>query len=46
MNNDQKRKLCLGLMRAGSEQQVIAVLKTAEFWDRRRFWRLHGNMWW
>lgn len=43
MNDEQKRKLCLELMQADSEEQVIAMLKTAGFWDDKRVWRLYGD---
>jgi hypothetical protein len=43
MNNEEKRKLCLDLMQADSEAQVITVLKAAGFWDERRVWRLYGD---
>ena len=43
MNNDQKKQLCLDLMHADSEEQVIAMLKEAKFWDDKRAWRLYGD---
>lgn len=43
MNNEQKRKLCLELMQADREEQVITVLKAAGLWDERRVWRLYGD---
>jgi len=43
MNNEQKRKLCLDLMAADSEQTVIAILQGAGFWDQKRVWRQYGD---
>ena len=43
MNNEQKRELCLALMRADSEADVIGILTTAGLWDNRRVWRLYGD---
>lgn len=43
MNNEEKRKLCLELMHADSEEQVVAILKVAGFWDDKRVWRLYGD---
>ena len=43
MTNEQKRDLCLALMRADSEAEVVRVLTDAGFWDNRRVWRLYGD---
>ncbi len=43
MNNEQKRELCLSLMRADSEADVVEVLGTAGLWDNKRVWRLYGD---
>jgi hypothetical protein len=43
MDNEQKRELCLSLMKADSEEQVVATLKVAGFWDEKRVWRLYGD---
>jgi hypothetical protein len=43
MDNEQKRELCMALMRADSETDVIDVLTTAGLWDNRRVWRLYGD---
>lgn len=43
MSNDQKRKLCLELMHADSEEEVVAVLDAASFWGDTRGWRLYGD---
>lgn len=43
MNNKQKRELCLALMRADSEAEVVEILKSSELWDNKRVWRLYGG---
>ena len=43
MTNDQKRNLCLDLIKADNEQQVITILRGAGFWDEKRVWRLYGD---
>jgi hypothetical protein len=43
MNNDQKKELCLALMRADSEAEVVQILTKAGFWDNKRVWRLYGD---
>lgn len=43
MNNNQKKDLCLALMRADSEAEVVQILTEAGFWDNKRVWRLYGD---
>ena len=43
MNNEEKRELCLVLMRAESEAEVVGILNTARLWDNKRVWRLYGD---
>src|SRR5881296_3350412 len=43
MNNEQKRELCLALMHADSEADVISILQEANLWDDKRVWRLYGD---
>jgi len=43
MNNEQKRDLCLTLMRADSEAEVVGILTAAGLWDNKRVWRLYGD---
>ena len=43
MNNNQKRELCLALMRADSEAEVVRILIDAGYWDNKRVWRLYGD---
>ncbi|HUW65268.1 MAG TPA: hypothetical protein VMW83_11375 [Spirochaetia bacterium] len=39
----ENRDLCLALMKADTEQKVIDVLKSADYWDRPEIWRFFGN---
>jgi hypothetical protein len=43
MNNNQKRDLCLALLRAESEAEVVQILTEAGFCDNKRVWRLYGD---
>ena len=43
MNNEQKKELCISLMRADSEAEIIQILTDAGFWESRRVWRLYGD---
>jgi hypothetical protein len=43
MTNAQTKELCLALMKADSEEAVIALLKGAGFWDNRALWRYYGD---
>ena len=36
-------QLCLNLLRADTEEEVIAILKAAGFWDKSECWRLFGD---
>jgi hypothetical protein len=37
------KSLCLDLLRADSEQDIIRILKDAGFWDDSKSWRLFGD---
>ncbi len=39
----EARDLCLGLMRADKENQVVALLRKAAYWDRPEAWRWYGD---
>lgn len=39
----QRKKLCLELVYADSEEQVVAILDAAGFWDDKCVWRLYGD---
>jgi len=43
MNNVQTKELCLSLMKADTEDEVVALLKKAGYWDHRSTWRFYGD---
>lgn len=43
MTNDQVKDLCLRLLQADYEEEVIDILTTAGFWKNRSAWRLFGD---
>ena len=43
MNNDELKKLCLGLLEVDTEQEVIALLEKAGLWSTPGVWRLYGD---
>jgi hypothetical protein len=43
MNDAQAKELCLALMKADSEDEVIRLLKQAGFWDNKYVWRFYGD---
>src|ERR1051325_7701671 len=43
MNNGQKRDLCLGLLHAETEDEVIELLQQVGYWDDISFWRHYGD---
>jgi hypothetical protein len=43
MTNDELKQLCLSLMRADTEDEVIRLLKHADFWDDPNVWRFYGD---
>jgi hypothetical protein len=43
MTNDEKRQLCLALMHADSETEVVHILSDAGYWENKRVWRLYGD---
>jgi hypothetical protein len=43
MNDAQAKALCLALMKADSEQEVIDLLKGAGLWDDKKLWRFYGD---
>jgi hypothetical protein len=43
MNDAQVKALALSLMKADSEEEVIAILKEAGFWDDPKLWRFYGD---
>jgi hypothetical protein len=43
VNDEQSKALCLSLMKADSETEVIALLKESEIWDNKDLWRFYGD---
>ena len=43
MNNKQLEELCLNLLRADTERDVIEILKRAGLWGNPYAWRLYGD---
>jgi len=43
MSNDANAKFAMNLLRADTESEVIALLKTAGYWDDERVWRDYGD---
>lgn len=43
MTDDALKTLCLALLNADTEQEVIQLLEGAELWSDSRFWRLYGD---
>jgi len=37
------QKLCLSLMRADSEEEVVSILTSAGYWQDPSVWRLYGD---
>jgi hypothetical protein len=43
MNNSMAKKLCLQLMHADSEDEVVELLKNNGLWENKAFWRYYGD---
>lgn len=43
MNNAEIKTLCLSLLKADSEKEVIDLLKAAGLWDDPKVWRYYGD---
>lgn len=43
MNNKELEELCLSLIKADTESDVIALLEKAGYWDNHAFWRFYGD---
>ena len=44
MNNESKRELCLALMRADTDAEVMGVLSSSGFWHDSNAWRHLGDI--
>lgn len=43
MTDAEAKDLCLSLMRADTEGEVVRILTDAEFWDIEAYWRYYGD---
>lgn len=43
MINDNTKSLCLQLIRADSEKEVIDILSQAGYWEDEKFWRFYSD---
>ncbi len=44
MNNKGKKALCMELIKADTEEEVIALLKDEGFWENEPLWRNYGGI--
>ena len=43
MNNEQVKNLCVALMKADTENEVIELLSKIKFWNDANLWRYYGD---
>ena len=43
MDNAQSYQLCMNLIQADKEEDVLGILKDAGFWDNKDVWRYYGD---
>lgn len=43
MSGEQLKELCISLIQADTETDVIDLLKKAGYWDKREAWRFYGD---
>ncbi|MBI4183688.1 MAG: hypothetical protein HY521_06800 [Proteobacteria bacterium] len=43
MENEDAKELCLALIRADGEEEVVKVLQERGLWDDPRYWRYYGD---
>lgn len=43
MNNQKTKELCLNLIKADTEEEVISILKQHGYWDKPEYWRYYGD---
>lgn len=43
MNNEEIKNLCMSLMKADSENEVIDILKKNSYWENQSAWRFYGD---
>ena len=42
-NDEQAKELCISLMKADAELEVIDILKEAKYWEDESLWRYYGD---
>lgn len=43
MTNEKLKQICLSLLHADTEEEVIKILRTEGYWDKSIFWRYYGD---
>lgn len=43
MNDAQTKEICLALMRADTEDEVVRILSDAGYWNMQAYWRYYGD---
>jgi hypothetical protein len=43
MNNEEVKNLCMSLMKADSENEVIDILRSYNYWENESVWRYYGD---
>jgi hypothetical protein len=43
MSNEQIKSLCLKLLFADNEEDIIEILKSNDYWNNQKVWRLYGD---
>jgi len=43
LSNEDARRLCLSLMEANTEEEIINLIREPGFWDDSRCWRFYGD---
>ena len=44
MNNTQLQEMCMALMQADTDAEVVSILKAANMWDDPKLWRYVGDI--
>jgi len=44
LDNERTRKLCIDLLHADSEEEVVNILRDAGYWDNPGVWRDYGDL--
>lgn len=43
MNNEDAKKLCMALVKAENQEEVVRILKEKKFWENDEVWRDYGD---